>query len=221
MWLIGIYVLLCVWLFFTYKTHLEIHDSIPFYSEDGVIDHIKNERSEQLSAYYFIDSSDNVLELGTRYGTVSCLLARKANRVVSLDPDLSAINYATINMINHGVYFESVHGIISNKPQITKNQGYATTTEDAEYSEIPNYSISQLQEKYNIIFNTLVADCEGCLEKVIKENDLTNFTKILFEKDQADSCNYDYIFEYLENNGFINVKHSYDIGYDHFIFIKK
>jgi hypothetical protein len=219
MWLVLIYVLLCVWLFVTYKTHLEIHDSIPFYSEDGVIDHIKNERSEQLIINKYIDSSDNVLELGTRYGTVSCLLARKANRVVSLDPDIDAIRYASNNMANHGVYFESVHGIVSTSPQIINRQGYGTTTSTAELSDIPNYTILQLEDKFNIKFNTLVADCEGCLEKVINENDISKFSKIIYEEDQPGNCNYKNIANILISNGFTLVETVNEI-ISHCIWIK-
>lgn len=202
MLLVLIYVLLCTWLFITFKTHLEIHDSIPFYNGSGIIDHVNSERDEQIIADTYIDSDDNVLELGTRYGTVSCLLARKANRVVSLDPDLEALNIAKENMKRHGVYFDCVHGIISLKPQTLTLDDYSSTTDVAETSDIPNYTIEQIERKFNIKFNTLVADCEGCLEHVVNENDLSSFYKITYEKDQPHKCNYQEISSKLQSMGF-------------------
>jgi len=213
-----VYVVLLVWLIFTQKTIMDIHDSIPFYDEnDNKIDHVNTERSEQIIAHDFIDSDDNVLELGSRYGTVSCLLARKANRVVSLDPDISALECAKKNAKRHGVRVDFMHGIVSNKPQKFNADNYASTTEPTEESDIPIYSIEKLQNMFNIKFNTLVADCEGCLEKVLEENDISSFNKITYETDQPHKCNYDNVSNNLKS---LNFQQIYDDRNGHIVWKK-
>lgn len=212
------YVIVCAWLYFTHKSILEIHDSLPFYDEkNNVINHVNTERTEQNIADKFIDSDDNVLELGTRYGTVSCLLARKANRVVSLDPDKSASDCAIQNAKTHRVHVDFIHGIVSKTPQKFNADSYGSTTDPAEESDIPIYTIEKLEKKFNINFNTLVADCEGCLEKVLDENDISKFKKITYETDQPHRCNYKKIKDLLESKRFYL---TYEEG-DHYVWQKK
>lgn len=49
-----------------------------FYDEYNIkIDHFSKERSEQELAYKYVKKNDIVLELGARYGTVSCAINSK------------------------------------------------------------------------------------------------------------------------------------------------
>jgi hypothetical protein len=57
-------------------------------------------------------------------------------------------------------------------------------------------------------FDTLVVDCEGCLEKFIDENItyLPNFKLITFEEDSHLECNYEKIKQILVVNGFTCIR---------------
>lgn len=201
--------LILVFIFWSNKnslSDLDYNDSIPFIKPDGTEYFSKDvERTEQLTCDKYIDKDDVILELGSRYGTLSCLLAKKAKFLVTLDPDLEAIETCKKNMERHNVSFEALHGIISKQSQkiilTDYPDGYGKYTEFGE-SDIPFFNIKQIEEKYDIKFNTLVADCEGCLEQVLNENDISNINKILFETDRADACNYDNVYSILNKNGF-------------------
>ena len=55
-----------------------------------IINHYHMELEEQKICSHFIESSDIVLELGARYGTVSCTINKKLNyssNQVSVEPD--------------------------------------------------------------------------------------------------------------------------------------
>ena len=57
---------------------------------------------------------------------------------------------------------------------------------------------------YNLKFNTLVADCEGCLETLFDENPrlYKDLRLVIFEKDYPDKCNYDKVIENLKKNNY-------------------
>ena len=76
------------------ETIFRIIDRIPYVDEHNtVIDHRTHERNEQELALRFIPRDATVLELGARYGTVSCVINSILNdptRHVAVDPDLPA-----------------------------------------------------------------------------------------------------------------------------------
>jgi FkbM family methyltransferase len=184
---------------------IEYNDSISFLKPDGTEYSSKDtERIEQETCDKFINNDDIVLELGSRYGTLSCLLAKKSKFLVSLDPDVEAVNVCKKNMERHNVKFEALHGILSKESQkivlTDYPDGYGKYTEKGE-SDIPNFSIKELENKFDLQFNTLVADCERCMEQVLNENDISNIRKICFETDRPYSCNYDNVYSILRKNG--------------------
>lgn len=110
-------------------TAIEYNDSITFLNPDGSEYSSKDvERVEQEACDKYINKDDVVLELGSRYGTLSCLLARKSEFLVTLDPDLEAVNTCKKNMERHDVKFESLHGIISKESQKFVVDGYSSYT---------------------------------------------------------------------------------------------
>ena len=84
-------------------------------------------------------------------------------------------------------------------------------------TSIDNYSIDELENKYKLKFNCLIADCEGFMEIFILENidKIKHFNKILFEKDQPHICNYDNVDNILKQNGFKCIKDDF-----HSVYIK-
>jgi FkbM family methyltransferase len=176
----------------------------------NIIDHLKMEREEQLQAEKYLTPECVVLELGARYGTVSCIINKKVgSNMVVVEPDIRVQDALEQNMKANDCNFNIVKGVISRVPLelINLNNwygGYAATTVKSEVSSIPNFTLEEVERKYNLVFNTLVADCEGFLEQFLDENPklYNQLSLILFEKDYPNKCNYEKIAATLRANGF-------------------
>lgn len=170
------------------------------YDENGyIINTSLWEIEEQNDAREYIDGCDIVLEIGGRYGTVSTiinnLLNNKKNHVV-VEPDNTVINALLRNRDEHNCEFKIYNGIITNRKTNVKINpgGYGTTTIESDdgSSGIDKITYKDLCQKYNLMFNTLVVDCEGCFCDVLDSigDDIVNFNKIFLELDQENLCNY-------------------------------
>lgn len=174
-------------------------------------DHENVEKNEQDMSKRWISNEDNVLEIGCNYGTVSCVLAKLCNKLVAIDPDKEAIKTCKKNMDRQGVNFECVWGTVSIKPlkllKTSENEyGYTILDNDNSKEKIPNFSIKNLEYKFNIKFNTLVVDCEGCMEQIFRDFDMSQFKKVIYERDNEERCNYKFIENILKNNGLKKVE---------------
>jgi FkbM family methyltransferase len=175
-----------------------------FYDEHNIlIDNKSIEAPEQELVNNYILEDDIVLELGARYGTVSCAINKKLNNKknqISVEPDEKVWYSLEMNKIKNNCHFNIVKGFISNKKLGLTNDGYGSTFIENNNTKIPSYSLDEIKIKYNINnFNVLVADCEGFLELFFEENpDLYESLRlIIFEADYADKCNYDKIKQNL------------------------
>ena len=173
------------------------------------------EKTEQDLAKIFILENDIVLELGARYGSVSCIINSKLNNKynqVVVEPDDRVWNALETNKLNNNCRFNIVKGFISNKKlDLTNlddcNGGYGATFIENYNTKIPSYSLDEIINKYNLSFNVLVADCEGFLEVFFDENP-TFYDKlrlIIFEADYPDKCNYNKIKNNLIKKNFHNL----------------
>ena len=181
---------------------------------DQPIDIENNERAEQDLLRLFIKRDDVVLELGARYGTTSCVINKnlkvKTNQV-SVEPDDRVWEALEKNKLHNECSFHIVKGFISNKTLALANtdvcNGYGTTSVPAETSNIPSFSLEQIQQKYGLNFTVVVADCEGFLETFLEENNklYEEIRMIIFEIDYCDKCNYVNIIENLEKHNFHNI----------------
>ncbi len=180
-----------------------------------VFDHTQFEREEQKQAELYITPECKVLELGARYGTVSCIISKKLNnngKLVVVEPDSRVWKALHKNMQANDCSFNIVEGFISKEPRKLINldswDGYAASSRPAETSEIPHYTLIQIQAKYGFEFDTLVADCEGFLGIFFEENEFMydQLKLILFEQDEVCYCDYEPIKKKLEEKGFINIE---------------
>jgi FkbM family methyltransferase len=172
------------------------------------------EKEEQDLARTYILENDVVLELGARYGSVSCVINNnlriKTNQVV-VEPDERVWEALETNKKQNNCHFHIIKGFISNKKlnltDINSYAGYGTTTIQDNSTTIPSYSLNEIKEKYNMKFNVLIADCEGFLEEFYDENTdfFDSLRLIIFECDRPDKCNYDKIKNNLKNKGFTNL----------------
>ena len=169
------------------------------------------EKPEQDLVNEYILENDIVLELGARYGSVSCIINSKLNNKknqVVVEPDDRVWDALEQNKINNNCEFDIVKGFISNKKLDLTNlddcNGYGATFVENNNSNIPSYSLDEIQNKYNLQFNVLVADCEGFLEEFFDENPdfYDQLRLIIFEADYPTKCNYDNIRNTLAEKKF-------------------
>ena len=85
--------------------------------------------------------------------------------------------------------------------------GYGNQTVKAETSSLPNFTLEEVEKKYNLKFDTLVADCEGFLGQFLQENPhlYEQLSLMMFEKDSPGTCDYAPILENLKKHGFTNL----------------
>jgi FkbM family methyltransferase len=170
------------------------------------------EADEQHLANTYILENDVVLELGARYGSVSCTINSKLNNKynqVVVEPDSRVWDVLEKNKNINNCNFNIVKGFISNKKLDLTNldANYGTTSIETDDTNIPSYTLSEIEQKYNLKFNVLVADCEGFLETFFDENPefYYKIDLIIFEADYPEKCNYKKIKMNLKNSKFINI----------------
>jgi len=183
-----------------------------FNDENGkTINYLSVERDEQLLAEKYINSDSIVLELGARYGTVSCIINKKISNTknqVSVEPDIRVHKCLEENMINNNCNFNILKGVISKVPieltELDSGDGYGATFIKVIESSIKSYTLNDVETIYNLKFNTLFADCEGYLEHFFDENPelYQQLELIIFEMDYTNKCNYKKIINNLELNNF-------------------
>lgn len=165
----------------------------------------KMEGPEQELANTYINEDDRVLELGARYGSVSCIINSKLRckrNHVAVEPDERVWGALDLNRGVNNCDFHIVKGFVSNKKLslINQSDGYATTSVENKNTTIPSYTLKEIQQTYDLSFNVLVADCEGFLESFFDDNPdfVDKLRLIIFEADYPDKCNYTKIRSILE-----------------------
>lgn len=190
------------------------------------INHFSIETNEQQQAEKYITPDSVVLELGARYGTVSCIINKKLNNQtnqVSVEPDERVWSALENNREYNNCFFHIVKGFISSTPLVLTNlnscNGYATTSVSYQQSEVnptmesaKSFTLEEIEMKYGLHFNTLVADCEGFLEQFLDENPrlYNEINLMILEMDYPNKCNYGKIINNLLNHGFIEIEKGFN-----------
>ncbi|MEM0354274.1 MAG: hypothetical protein QXW79_01695 [Thermoplasmata archaeon] len=166
---------------------LQDHDNVTFYDENGnKIDQRYYERDEQMEAYHFVPPDGVVLELGARYGVVSCLINRILNNPKNhlvVEPDKNVIPALLRNRYNSNREFHIFNGTVSRKPLRFIPNGISSYTIIEDKGNILTLTIEQIEKIYGLKFDVLVSDCEGFIIHFARENDLGQFKMIVLEKD--------------------------------------
>lgn len=185
------------------------------------------EATEQLLANKYVEENDTILELGARYGSVSCIsnfkLKNKTNHVV-VEPDERVWNALEKNKQLNNCEFNIVKGFVANKKMALTNVndcfGYGTSSVEDNTSNINSYTLNEIKQKYNIkYFSFLIADCEGYLGEFLNTYPelYDEMNKIMFERDGNDKSIYVEIVNKLYSKGF---DCCFDTG-SHAVFIKR
>ena len=194
---------------------------IKIVSRNNKLVHDDYEDDEVTLLRAFIQEADKVIELGGRLGKSSCvinkLLKTKRHHVV-IEPNKSVLNLLETNRDNNNCKFQILDKILGNGTDKFNLHSYhagkpnkfsiSTQTKLSNNSDadVDSITYSDVCKKYKIIFNVLVADCEGCLEYVVRSNEtmLINMRMVIFEKD-GDCCDYSYVSKKLKESGLTEV----------------
>jgi FkbM family methyltransferase len=219
---------------FEWTNHLSVYDSdgklvdfdamqcpsiIVIHDENGsVINTSAAEYPEQCLAHTFVETGASVLELGARYGSVSCVINKKLQdktKQVSVEPDVSVWAALERNIQTNGCSVNIHKGFVSKASRELVLMGYASRTVPSSSSNNLSLSVEDLQNKYNLTFDTLVADCEGFLETFFDEHPFMydQLRTVIFEADFPNKCNYPKIRAALKEHGFSEIIHGFQNVY--------
>jgi FkbM family methyltransferase len=168
------------------------------------------EVEEQQQARDFITADCIVLELGARYGTVSCLINKQIGNPlnqVSVEPDQAVWDCLRRNRDANGCTFHILQGAVSRVPLHVTQSGYGTTTNPYAAPNTYTYTLEQVEAMYQLRFNTLVADCEGSLGRFFAENPalLDRLNLILLEADVPEWTDYEALYAKFRSHGLTQI----------------
>lgn len=190
----------------------KIHDNLFYNFEES------GEISERIGIYNNLNSEDIVLEIGGNKGGVSeviaSILTNPLNLVV-VEPNKKSCEYLDKLMVKKNKKINIFNGVVCdgiNKLECSQPQsidGYCDCKMAKNTNSTDNKTILEIEKIFNLKFNVLVIDCEGCYENIFKYlrkyDLLKNIQKIFIEWDgKFKEC-------FLEKNGFIlidYIKHS-------------
>lgn len=130
----------------------------------------------------WLPSNASVLEIGARYGSVSCVIAgmqHQSGKVVAVEADPTVWDALDKNLKRYACNVNVLKGVVGTTPvvsQVLGNGGYGSRTVPASIDAsptqqvVPAYPLAQVEETFKMHFDTLIVDCEGCLTTLLREN---------------------------------------------------
>ena len=182
--------------------------------EHGVI---SDEFPEQVLAVQFVKEDAKVLEIGGNLGRNSLVLSsllKSTDQLVVLETNLEVVPKLVENLRQNQFDTRVEPSALSSVPLIS--DGWVTVptsvaTEEAHkgWKPVSTITFEELQTKYNIVFDTLVADCEGALYYILKDNPevLDGIQTIVMENDYGDIDTKNMLDSILGLKGFTRVHH--------------
>jgi len=152
-----------------------------------------------------------VMEFGARFGTTSCEIAKalgNTGALVSVEPDPTAWDSLDRNLMANNCRSHVVRGALSTQPVfIPSSTSYATNAGCKGDVRVPNYSFKEVEQALGRPIDTLLIDCEGCIDSMMDQLGpiiKTNINTIIVEQDGA--AKYNEFFSILEADGFERVE---------------
>ena len=170
----------------------------------------KNELPEQQMVAMYLKGNESVLEIGGNIGrnslVISSILMKMHNkRFVVLECDKNISKELTENRELNKKKFNIENSALSKRKLIQK--GWDTKVSNKllpGYKNINIITYDKIKEKYNIVFDTLVLDCEGAFYYILMDMPeiLDNIKLIIMENDYHNIDHKNYIDSILKSNNF-------------------
>lgn len=169
---------------------------------------IRDEYPEQMMSMLYIKPDNCVLEIGSNIGRNTMTIATILNdqsKLVTLECDPNSYQMLKTNMEINGYNFNIVNAALSNRKLIQK--GWETIPSETVlpgYFPVNTITYSELKEKYNMNFDTIVADCEGALFYILQDFPelMNSVTTMIMENDYTDANHYIFVQNFLKERGF-------------------
>lgn len=182
-----------------------------FIDESGkTIDLATYERPEQVILSKHMPRGAKVLELGARLGVSTCVISKRAGAkgvVVAVEPDATVIPILKRNLAENACPAIVLNGVIGDNDVVFHQNGLSSKTTPIPLSRaeaknnapgaagrdtaVRAIKIRDLEKRYAVRFDALVADCEGCIEGVLNHlrdaGALGQFAFVCFERDEGAS----------------------------------
>ena len=148
-----------------------------------------DELPEQTMVVQFLDPAAKVLELGANIGRNTLMIAsvlQDQRNLVSLECDPVSVEMLRNNRFANRFAFHIEPSALSYRQLIQK--GWQTKpSEDVPpgYARVATITFEELLSKYDIEFDTLVADCEGALYWILRDSEalLEKLHTVILEAD--------------------------------------
>jgi len=166
---------------------------------------------EQLMIMRYLESTDKVLEIGANIGRSGCIIASILDddrNFLTLECNKDFYQKVCENRNLNGMNFHIEPSALSKQNIIQRGIfTYVSNNVPEGYVKVDTITWNELREKYPINFNVLVADCEGALYHILKdEPDFLNiFDKVITENDYRRIEEYQFVKDKLFDNHFENV----------------
>lgn len=180
----------------------KIHQQLVFV--DGSL---QDEYPEQCMTTQFLKSDSNVLEIGSNIGRNTVIIAsllEKSNQLVTLESDPQSVKSLKKNRFINRLHFHIEDSALSYQKLIQKNWVTIPSEEVLPgYFPVKTITFEELEEKYKINFDTIVADCEGALYYILMSNPdiLKNIKMVILENDFAKDEEREYVNQLFDNYG--------------------
>ena len=165
------------------------------------------EYPEQKMVARYLKGTEKVLEIGGNIGRNSLVIATilNNNNFVSLESDYNISKQLEHNKNLNNLNFYIENSALSKRKLIQR--GWDTIPSDnliPGYNWINTINLDDLIKKYNIIFDTLVLDCEGAFYYILYDMPeiLNNINLIIMENDYHNIEHKNYIDNILQQNNF-------------------
>jgi FkbM family methyltransferase len=169
-----------------------------------------DEYPEQLLAMKFITPDNKVLEIGGNIGRNTLIIGTILNNpknLVTLESDPTNAKLLQYNLELNNIDANVESSALSQQRLIQRGWNTIPVVDDTipdGWKEVSTITYDNLIKKYNISFDTLVADCEGALFYILTEDHriLENINLVIIENDFQDIFQKMFVNEMFEKYGF-------------------
>jgi FkbM family methyltransferase len=165
------------------------------------------ELPEQKMVVRYLTGTEKVLEIGSNIGRNSLIIGSiiDNNNFLTLESDTNIFNQLNENKNLNNFTFNTENSALSNRKLIQR--GWDTMVSDtllSGYKWVNTITWKDLNNKYNIKFDTLVLDCEGAFYYILMDipEILTDINLIIMENDYHNIEHKKYIDNVLKINNF-------------------